>query len=286
MDRPILFLDSGAGGLPYCAYFHRHNPAETLICTADRENFPYGQKEREELIDLLTLLMKRLILIFNPKLVVVACNTASVSALAALRNRFPRLPFVGTVPAVKPAALASRKRCIGVLGTSRTIEEPYIAELAARYGADCALVGFAAPELVEFAEHRLASADRAERRGAVLPYIEECIRAGADAVVLGCTHFLLLLDDFKAAVPPWMGIYDSMEGVSRRVEALLDEGDLRAGRTAGTGAAFGAGGTLVVTGGEALEPVWRQRADAFDLDLRRLDEYDPAGAEFSLRGKE
>jgi glutamate racemase len=173
-----------------------------------------------------------------------------------------------------------------VLGTSRTIEEPYIADLAARYGADCALVGFAAPELVEFVEYRLASADREERQQAVLPYIEECIRAGADAVVLGCTHFLLLLDDFKALVPPWMGIYDSMEGVSRRVEALLDKGDLRTGRTAGTGAAFGSGGTLVVTGGEALEPVWRQRAAAFDLDLRRLDEYDPAGAEFSLREKE
>jgi glutamate racemase len=278
MDRPILFLDSGAGGLPYCRHFHLHNPGEPLVYTADRENFPYGPKDKEELTGLLTLLMERLIPLFNPKLAVLACNTASVSALASLREKFPALPFVGTVPAVKPAALASRKRCIGVLGTSRTIEDPYIAELAARCGSDCAVVGLAAPDLVEFAERRLAAADGAERRRAVLPYIEEFIRAGADAVVLGCTHFLLLLEDFKAAVPPWMGVYDSMEGVSRRIEALLGERAPLRGRPAGTGSTPGTRGILALTGGEKPDPLWRQRAGDFGLDLRLLDDCERAGA--------
>ncbi|MDR2028884.1 MAG: glutamate racemase [Treponema sp.] len=265
--RPLLFLDSGAGGLPYGRYFHGHNPAETLIYMADRENFPYGPKGREELIGLLILLMERLIPLFDPKLVVLACNTASVSALAALRDRFPALPFVGTVPAIKPAVLASRSRRIGVLGTSRTIEDPYIGKLAARYGADCALKGLAAPDLVDFVEHRLTAADEAARRQILLPYIEEFARAGVDAVVLGCTHFLFLLDDFKAAAPPGMGIYDSVEGVCRRAESLLDARNLRAAAAPGTP------GTLVLSGGEGAGPVWRQRARDFSLRLRLLDAY-------------
>jgi glutamate racemase len=280
-NRPVLFLDSGAGGLPYGRYFHLHNPAETLIYAADRENFPYGPKGREELIGLLIPLMEGLIRIFDPKLAVLACNTASVSALAALRDRFPALPFVGTVPAIKPAVLASRSRCIGVLGTIRTIEDPYIGKLAARYGADCAVVRLAAPELVELAEHRLSLTDGAARRQTLLPYIEEFVRAGADAVVLGCTHFVFLSDDFKAAAPPGMGIYDSVEGVCRRAASLLDERDLRAGA-----AVSAAPGILVISGGEEAEPVWRQRASDFALQLRRLEDCPSLSPEEILpRGK-
>jgi glutamate racemase len=227
------------------------------VYLADREYFPYGSRERPDLIHRLTSLLTCLREQYNPKLGVLACNTASVSALRALRDSFPGLPLVGTVPAVKPAAEASKARHIGVLGTARTINDPYIAELAARYGPDCALTAIAAPDLVEFVEHRYAAAGAEERRAAVRPYIDEFRRAGADAIVLGCTHFLFLLDTFKAAAVD-MSIHDSVEGVSRRVEALLDQGNLRADP-----AALGRKNVLLVTGSAPLEPSWQERATTF-----------------------
>ncbi|MDR2184207.1 MAG: glutamate racemase [Treponema sp.] len=285
--RPVLFFDSGAGGLPYCRRFRVRNPAETVVYAADRANFPYGSKEREELIRLCTSLVSRIAEIFDPKLAAVVCNTASVSALEALRKSFPGIPFVGTVPAVKPAVLASRKRHIGVLGTSRTIGDPCIAELAARYGPDCAITGIAAPELVDFVERRCDRADREERRSVAASYIEKFRAAGADSVVLGCTHFLFLLDEFKAAAggrgpaEPALGIYDSVEGVSRRIEALLDEGDLRAetgtAETAGGGLRreTPSGGILLISGSAPSGAVWQKRAEAFGLELRRLADIGP-----------
>jgi glutamate racemase len=259
MDRPVLFLDSGIGGLPYYRYFHLRNPLEPVVYTADRENFPYGPKSREELTALLLSLIGQMIDRFRPKLAVVACNTASVSALAALRAAFPALPFVGTVPALKPAVLESRKRRIGVLGTSRTIEDPYITELAAQYGADCGIRGIAADELVEFVECRCAAAGEGEKRRIVEPYIEQFRAAGADGVVLGCTHFIFLLDEFRAAAAPDLKIYDSVGGVSLRAEQLLNEGKLRSGSSSGN--------ILFLTGKEPPGE-WRQRASDFGLTLQ------------------
>jgi glutamate racemase len=115
-NRPVIFLDSGIGSLPYAAYFHTRNPWEKLICVGDRANFPYGPKSKETLIDLVLSLAGKLIALYDPKIFAVVCNTASISCLSALRETFP-LPIVGTVPAVKPAVLASKKRRIGVLGT-------------------------------------------------------------------------------------------------------------------------------------------------------------------------
>ncbi|GHV78851.1 hypothetical protein AGMMS49944_06420 [Spirochaetia bacterium] len=228
-----------------------------MVYLADREFFPYGVRERPALIQRLTGLLTRLRQHYDPKLGVLACNTASVSALESLRDSFPDLPLVGTVPAVKPAVEASKTRRIGVLGTARTIADPYIAELTARYGPDCALTAIAAPDLVDFVEHRYAASTAEERLEAVLPYITEFRRAGADAIVLGCTHFLFLLDSFRTAAGD-MSIHDSVEGVCRRVEALLDQGEQWAGP-----ADRGRENILLVTGSLPLEPSWQERAAAF-----------------------
>jgi glutamate racemase len=293
-NRPVLFLDSGVGGLPYCQYFRTRNPTETVIYAADRVNFPYGSRDRQELIRICTSLVSRIAEIFNPKLTAVACNTASVSALEALRKNFPGIPFVGTVPAVKPAVLASRKRHIGVLGTSRTVEDPCIAELAARYGPDCAITGIAAPELVDFVERRYDQTDREEQLRMAAAYIERFRAAGADSVVLGCTHFLFLLDAFKAAAggqgpaEPDIGIYDSVEGVSRRIETLLDGGNLRVEAKTAESAENGfrrksyAGGFLLISGSGPPEAVWQKRAGVFGLELRRLVDMYPGAPEAVL----
>jgi glutamate racemase len=261
MDQPLVFLDSGIGSLPYVRFFRSRNPSEKVICLADRAGFPYGPRPKEALCALLFSLTEKLLSVYDPKLLVLSCNTASVSALGFLRERFPFLSIVGTVPAVKPAVLASKTRQVGILGTTRTMADPCIARLAARYGPDCAILGEAAPALVEFVEHRYAAAKGEERLAAVMPWIEKFRAAGADSVVLGCTHFLHLLEEFRKAGGKDIGIYDSVEGVSRRVEGLLNEAGLR---RKGDGAPPP---VLAVTGDNPLESYWNEMASLFGFKL-------------------
>ncbi|MDR1444559.1 MAG: glutamate racemase [Treponema sp.] len=222
--RPVAFLDSGIGGIPYCRHFVSRNPGEPVVYLADHANFPYGGRSREELREILRGITEELAAREDPKILVLACNTATVSALSFLRDSFPRLIFVGTVPAVKPAALNSKTRRIGVLGTRRTVDDPYIQELADRYGGGVTIFPAAAPELVEFVEYRYARSGAEERRQAVIPYLERFRNLGVDGVVLGCTHFLFLLKEFREEAAPDLGIYDSVEGITRRIESLLDGG--------------------------------------------------------------
>jgi glutamate racemase len=122
-NRPILFLDSGIGGIPYTCDFLKRNEYESVFYLADRENFPYGPRKKEEISSILISLTENLQKKIDPKLAVIACNTASIAALSTLRQKFPQLPFVGTVPALKPAANACKSGKTGVLGTERTIED-------------------------------------------------------------------------------------------------------------------------------------------------------------------
>jgi glutamate racemase len=273
MEREtVIFLDSGIGGLPYGGYFHRRNRGIPLVCVADRANFPYGPKKKGDLVKLLRGLTEKLMDRYHPAILALACNTASVSALEELRAAFPGLPVVGTVPAVKPAVLGSKTRRIGVLGTERTIADPYIARLGARYGPDCTIRGEAAPELVEFVEHRYTGADPAERLEAVIPWVEKFRAAGADAIVLGCTHFLILREEFALAGGD-ISIHDSLEGVCRRVEEILggspkaDDSD-DAGEPAAASSGGGGLAELVVTGTAPPEPYWAHWAEHFGLCLR------------------
>lgn len=261
-NRPVLFIDSGLGGIPYAHFFHSRNRREKLVYAADRANFPYGPKPREKLIELILSLVTNLISLHNPKILVVACNTASVSALAALRETFPALPIVGTVPAVKSAVLSSQKRVIGILGTQRTLEDPYIADLAAQYGPDCLILKEAAPELVDFVEHRWLVASNEERFLVAKPWVEKFRVNGADAMVLACTHFLLLQQEFRKAAGNDILVFNSVEGVSRRIEYILDEKGLKSGLGSDAEAPC-----MQVTGDLPLEDHWERLANHFGFKL-------------------
>ena len=281
--RPVVFIDSGVGGLPYCSAFRALRPGVPVAYVADRAHFPYGPKSRTELVDILVELVSRLVALMDPRLVVIACNTASVSALEDLRAAFPSLPFVGTVPAVKPAALASSKRRIGVLATERTVRDPYAAHLAARFAPDCELVGIAAPELVEFVEHRYALSDRGERLATAERYIRRFRELDVDAIVLGCTHFLFLADEFVEAGGVDIAIFDSREGVAKRAASLLStaaapapvaETDGGAGGMGGgaggadvSDASGGAAGRVFITGTAPAEPSWKELPALFGLEF-------------------
>ncbi|MDR1429524.1 MAG: glutamate racemase [Spirochaetaceae bacterium] len=263
-ERPVLFLDSGLGGLPYLRHFRERNPGEDTAYVADRRNFPYGPKDKDALSALLFSLFSRLIPLVRPKLAVLACNTASVSALDSLRKAFPGLPFVGTVPAVKPAVLNSRSALAGVLGTERTIADEYIQALARKCNPACRVMGVAAPELVEFVEYAMNSVSRAERLRVIKPYVEQFRAAGADSIVLGCTHFLFLLDEFRELAGEDITVYDSLSGVSSRAESLLSRQGLRGGGTGGRPRCF-------LTGGGEPGAAWEKLAGDFDLSLVLLD---------------
>jgi glutamate racemase len=254
-------MDSGAGGLPYLSAFAALNPRPLLLYAADTKNFPYGEKTKAGLVLLLTELTARIIKHFSPALVTVACNAASVSALAELRQTFPDTDFIGTVPAVKPALLASRKNHIAVIGTKRAVEDEYIQRIARNTSKNCAITRLAAPDLVDFAERRLDRSDKAERKTIVKKYVEAAREAGADALVLGCTHFLLLRDEFEEAAAPDIRIFDSVDGVCGRIEAVLPGKPAppeRNGRN-----------LLLVTGG--IDEQWPARAERYGLELYKPD---------------
>jgi glutamate racemase len=219
--KTVVFVDSGKGGLPYFDFFRARNPRVNAVYAADTEHFPYGKKTKAELIAILSRFTGMLNRRYAPELIALVCNTASVSALDELRAAFPKITFVGTVPAIKPAIENSATGVVGVIGTERTIDDPSIDAIAASVRKPCRIERLAAPELVEFAEHRLERATARERLDMVRPYLQRLRAENVDGVALGCTHFLLLKNDFIDAGAPDMRMYDSVEGVTKRIERLL-----------------------------------------------------------------
>jgi len=273
-NRPVIFLDSGIGGIPYCKDFIKRNPGESVYYLADRENFPYGQRKKDDITAILTSLTKRLIKLADPKIIVLACNTASISALAQLRRSFPQLPFVGTVPAIKPAANACKSGIVGVLGTSRTIEDIRSLGLAEKCENRCEIIGLAAPELVEFVEQCFEKADESEKAQIVKKYIDVFRAQGADSLVLGCTHFLYLLEEFRREAGDKLNIFDSLDGITKRIEYLLDESDglLRTQGILNSGKDNVPIYRFLLTGKQPAESSWLERASALGFNLSLLDE--------------
>jgi len=265
--RAILFIDSGIGGFPYCNDFIKHNPQEKVCYLADRENFPYGQRSKEDLASILISLTEKLLIKIDPKIVVLACNTASISALDSLRRRFSQMLFVGTVPAIKPAAIASNCGKVGVLGTARTIEDPYNQNLVDECGKKCEIIGIAATDLVEFVEERFDSADENEKKQIVKKYIDLFRAKEVDTLVLGCTHFLFLLNEFQREAAPFIKIFNSIDGVTKRIEYLLDEnsGALR------TDYNNQHVNQLILTGMETADTSWQNRAKTLGFELKYLN---------------
>jgi glutamate racemase len=219
----VAFLDSGVGGLPYLEHARKLLPAWRCVYAADAANFPYGEKDRGSIIEAAIGVAERLIRREDPRLVVVACNTMSVVALEDLRARFP-IPFVGVVPAVKPAALISRRKRVGVLATRRTVEGEYLHDLIRRFAADCAVVSLPSADLVEFVERDLYASAAREREERVRREVERFRRENIDALVLGCTHFLHLEPEFKRLLDAeGIALVDSREGVARQVRRLLPD---------------------------------------------------------------
>ena len=212
----FVFIDSGVGGIPYMTALLQKEPGASCVYVADNANFPYGEKTHDQVVACVVELVQKIIDKFSPRVIVVACNTISVNALEVLRQKFPQVQFVGTVPAIKLAASVSKNRCIGLLATAATCENPYNNELKKKFADDCTLVCRADGELVSFIEEKGFTASQTELEDAVRPAIDFFASKGCDAIILGCTHFLNLKDIFEK-VAQQIVIVDSVDGVVRQM---------------------------------------------------------------------
>jgi glutamate racemase len=239
----ILVFDSGLGGLTVYREVAKARPDARILYVADDAGFPYGTLEQDRLVARVLSLMEHLIAAHEPDLVVIACNTASTIVLPSLREQFA-LPFVGTVPAIKPACAGSRTKRVSVLGTEATVKREYTRALIREFAAGCEvnLVGSA----------RLATLAEAELRGspvgdaAIVAELAPCFVANAartDTIVLACTHYPLLLDHLKRLASWPVAFIDPAPAIARRVVDLL--GPAQAGAPSGAASAiFTAGGKL------------------------------------------
>ena len=222
--RPILFFDSGVGGLSVLAPTRALLPGAPFVYVADSAGFPYGTKTEAEIAARVPALLGRLVERYHPRLIVIACNTASTIALAAVRAALD-LPIVGTVPAIKPAAELSRTRAIGVLGTDATVRQPYVDDLAARFAGDCLVIRHGSAELVQLAVAKLrGEATPADRYAAILDGLFD--QPGGDridVIVNACTHFPLVAEELAAAASHPVRFVDGSVGIARRIAFLTQD---------------------------------------------------------------
>lgn len=218
---PILFFDSGVGGLSVVAPTRALLATAPFIYAADSAGFPYGTKSEAEIAARVPALLGRLVERYRPRLVCIACNTASTIALSVVRAALD-VPVVGTVPAIKPAALLSKTRVIGVLGTDATVRQPYVDRLAAEFARDCIVIRHGSAKLVALAEAKLRG--EAIKADAVKAAIAGLFAAAdgnrIDTVVLACTHFPLLEAELAAAAPHPVTFVDGSAGIARRIAHL------------------------------------------------------------------
>jgi glutamate racemase len=220
----ILLFDSGMGGLTVARAVAKQMPHAHLVYAADNAGFPYGAWKEQDLVKRIVMVIGKLINTVKPDVVVIACNTASTIALNELREAY-KVPFVGTVPAIKPAAAQTKTGVIGVLATPGTVSREYTHSLIHTYAYHCKVLLHGAPRLAEIAEQKLRGypVDLDELRAEVAPVFRKRDGKPTDVVVLGCTHYPLLTEDI-AKVAPWPVVYiDPAPAIARRTADIVEE---------------------------------------------------------------
>jgi len=230
-NRPVGFFDSGLGGLCILEAFKRECPEESTIYLADSAHCPYGNRPADEIVRI-SRANTRNLLDRGCKMVVVACNTATAAAIDVLRAEFPDTPFIGIEPAVKPAALNSKSGVVGVLATAGTFNGRLYRETTERFAKDVTVVASVADEFVALVERGEVSGPVAE--SVVRAKVEPLLAAGADHVVLGCTHFPHLKPLIEKVAAGRAEVLDPSDAVARRAKSVLAERGLAGANEAPT----------------------------------------------------
>lgn len=214
-------MDSGVGGLSIAEHIRKTCPDSPLLYLADNGAFPYGDKDEGWLVERVVKLAQTLVAQYPVQLLVLGCNTASTVVLPALREVLS-IPVVGVVPAIKPAAALSQSGHIGLLATPGTVSRSYTNQLISDHAPHCEVTRVGSTEVVRLAEEKLAGkrVDLSRLQQAVAPLFES---ESLDTVVLGCTHFPLLLNELIKIQPRPIRWVDSGAAIARRVAMLLSQ---------------------------------------------------------------
>jgi glutamate racemase len=221
----ILVFDSGLGGLTVLREIVKARPDAHYVYVADDAFFPYGHHGEEQIIARVVPLIGELIAAHAPDLVVIACNTASTLVMSHLRERY-KVPFVGTVPAIKPACARSKTKRVSVLGTKGTVKREYTKALIRDFAQGCEVTLVGSADLASLAEAALSGVEVSDQ--AIFTEIAPCFVGGSEAdsartdtVVLACTHYALLMDRLVRLAPWPVDWIDPAPAIARRVADLL-----------------------------------------------------------------
>ncbi len=221
---PVLIFDSGVGGLTVLREARVLMPDRRFVYVADDRAFPYGDWEEEALRDHIVALFGRLLAEYRPEIAVIACNTASTLVLADLRAAYPEIPFVGTVPAIKPAAERTRSGVVAVLATPGTVKRQYTRDLIAEWATKCHVRLVGSNRLAGLAETymREGFVDEEAVRTEIAPCFVEIDGRRTDIVVLACTHYPFLVNRMRKTAPWPVDWLDPAEAIARRALTLID----------------------------------------------------------------
>ncbi|MBQ4916006.1 glutamate racemase [Maribacter sp. MMG018] len=221
-ERPIGIFDSGVGGTSIWKEIQHLLPKENCIYLADSKNAPYGEKTADEIIGL-SVKNTELLLENNCKIIVVACNTATTNAINYLRSAYD-VPFVGIEPAIKPAALNSKSKTVGILATKGTLTSALFHSTAQNHAEGIEIVEREGKGLVELIEK--GELDSEATVSLLKQFLEPMLDKGIDYLVLGCTHYPYLVPVLQRLLPEGVKIIDSGEAVARQTKAVLEKGGL------------------------------------------------------------
>ena len=222
-SRPIGIFDSGVGGLSVLREVQNQYPTEDLIYLADQAHVPYGIRSKEEVLAYANGIV-RFLLGKECKLIIVACNTASAVALAALREKYPDVPFVGMEPAVKPAAADTRSGVVGVLATPATFQGDLYASIVERFARGVKILQDTCPGLVEQIE--TGYIDDPKTRKILENALEPMLAEGVDEVVMGCTHYPFVIPIIQDIVGEGVRVIDPAPAIAKQAGRMLEDFDL------------------------------------------------------------
>lgn len=222
-NAPIGILDSGVGGLSVFKELYRLMPHESYVYFADSDFCPYGSKPQDVLQQRIDSIVDILLAEYHCKLIVFACNTATAVAIEHVRAKYP-ISFIGMEPAVKPAALHSHTRAVGILATEGTLKGKLFQETSARFASDTRLVVKVGAGLVELVES--GKEDSEEAKALLRHYLDPMVEAHVDHIVLGCTHYPFLKDSIRSIVGNQIELINPAPAVARHTHEILEQTDL------------------------------------------------------------
>ena len=222
----ICIFDSGSGGLSVYRELVRQLPRERYSYYADNAHCPYGEKSALY-IRRRSRFITEFLLDQGADIIVVACNTATAAAIATLRAEYPEVPFIGMEPAVKPAALGTRTGVIGVLATAGTLKGSKYLNTRGRFQEDVTIVEHVGQGFVELVENGVLDGPEAE--SVVRASLQPLLDAGADTIVLGCTHYPFLQPLIERLSGPGVQVIDPAPAVARQTVRVLEQRGIRTG---------------------------------------------------------